>query len=134
MAKDRKARKKASKQLDTTKPLMPIDILAFGTEDDPCFGKHHDMNDDTCKRCGDSSICQIASNQTTELLRAEQEKGNRFKDLELTQTTPDKKAIKKVIKAKLKKGTISLLIQKQIMKDFKLDKETAKKLIKKVKG
>lgn len=127
MAKQ-KARKKLSKKVDLTVPLAPIDVEAFGTDDDPCFGKLHDMTQDECKRCGDNSICQIVFNQATEKLRANEEKTSRFKDLELNKK-PDRD-IGKFIKSRLEKGLPTLSITKQVIKKFSLNKDEAKSLVK----
>lgn len=133
MAKNRKSRDKVRKKVDITKPLQPIDILKFGTDDDPCFGKYHDLTEDECKRCGDSSICSIVCNQVTIGLREEQESTKRFKDLELVKGKDDNKEIKKFIKDKTKKGVSALKITKQLVSKFSLDKSDAKKLVKKYK-
>lgn len=131
--KERKSRKKLSKKTDMTKPILPMDILKFGTDEDPCFGKLHDLTEDACKRCGDSSLCSIVLNQDTKKLRAKEEKDGRFKDIELSAPAPTEKDIKKFIKAKLEKGTITVLIKKQVIKKFGISKEEASKLIKKCK-
>jgi hypothetical protein len=130
---DRKARKKLTKKVDITKPIMPFDIDKFGTEEDPCFGKLHDLTADECKRCGDCTICQIVYNQGTLIDRAKEESNGRFKDLELGESKPDKKAIKKFIKSKLKDKVLSIKIKKQVVTKFGITKEEASKLIKKLK-
>lgn len=135
MAKEkRKSRKKLTKTVDITKPILPIDITKFGTDDDPCFGKLHDLTDDACKRCGDSTLCSIVLNQNTLKLRANEENNGRFKDLELAKSEPDNKEIIKFIKAKLKKGTVSVLLVKKLVQEFGISKETAKELVKKQKS
>lgn len=131
--KERKSRKKISKKVDITKPILPIDILKFGTDEDPCFGKLHDLTEDACKRCGDSTLCAIVCDQVTKGLRQEAESNNRFKDLEIDKPNVDEKEIKKFIKTKLKEGTISLVITKKVVQKYKLTKEEAKKLVRKYK-
>lgn len=135
MAK-RESRKKLSKKVDITKPVLPIDITKFGTEEDPCFGKLHDLTQDECKRCGDSSLCSIVQNQDTLKLRAKEEKDGRFKDLELDAPKKeiDMKEVKKFIKKKLDSGTISVMVKKQAIKKFGITKEDATKIIKKLKN
>lgn len=125
MAK-RKARKKIVKKVDTLVPLDPVDILAFGTEDDPCFGKHHDLTTDECKRCGDCTLCQIVFNQKTEKKRDKIEKENRFKDLELVDL--DKALV--LIKKLKKRGTEKEKIISKLMRRFRYSKKEASKLVK----
>ena len=135
MAKDkRESRKKLAKKVDMSKPIMPIDITKFGTDDDPCFGKLHDLTEDACKRCGDSSICSIVMNQDTLKLRANEEKNGRFKDLELAGIKKsDPKEIKSYIKKLQDKGTMRLMIRKKVMSKFGLDRDEVNKLITKIK-
>lgn len=130
--KERKSRKKLSKTTDMSKPIIPMDILKFGTDDDPCFGKLFDLTEDACKRCGDSSLCSIVQNQDTKKLRAEQEEKGRFKDLEL-KPAPDMKEIKKFILKKIKAGTLNIKIKKLVISRFGLSKDEVNKLIKKLK-
>jgi hypothetical protein len=134
----REARKKLSKKVDITQPILPIDITKFGTEEDPCFGKLHDLTEDACKRCGDSTICSIVMNQDTKKLRATEETEGRFKDLEIdgpVKPVPQftKKEINKYIKSSLAKGTIRLVLVKNLNKKFGIEKQEAKELINKQK-
>lgn len=118
MAKKRKPRKDIVKKVDMLKPLNKIDILKFGTDDDPCFGKHFDLMEDACRRCGDSTLCQIVTNQKTVKLREEVESENRFKDLELD----DDKAItliKKLKKRKLENEAIKIKLKRRFGFDDK---------------
>lgn len=124
MAKKRKARKDKVKSVNMLKPLEPIDIMALGTDDDPCFGKHFDMTEDECKRCGDCNLCQIVTNQKTIKLRGKVESENRFKDLELD----DAKALELVKKLR-KKDTDDKTIIKKLMRRFGFDDKKAKALI-----
>jgi len=128
MAK-RKARKKAIKKVDTTIPLNPIDITKLGTDDDPCFGKHHDLTADECKMCGDSTICQIVCNSLTEKMRDTQEKDNRFKDLELGEETKEYKYITRM----LAKNMPASKIIKKVSEKFEIDKKEARKFVKAIK-
>lgn len=133
MAK-RKSRKKISKKVDITKPLLPIDILEFGTDNDPCFGKHYDLTEDECKICGDCHLCSIVFNQKTENKRSKIEKENRFKDLELTNGVSfDKKEVNKFISKLLGKGIPRLKIIRKTMDKFSLEKSKVKELINKLK-
>ena len=132
-AKERKRREKLTKKVDLTEPLLPIDIEKFGSDEDPCFGKLYDLTEDECKRCGDCTICGIVFNQGTLKLRAEQEKENTFKDLDIDKQTPDEKGAKKYIKEKIKEGKNILFIKKNVVRIYHLDKDDARKLIKKLK-
>lgn len=76
---NRKPRKKLIKTMDLLKPIT-LDML--GTEEDPCFGKHHDPKTSECARCGDCEICQIVMAQKLMLKRKEVEANGTFKDLE----------------------------------------------------
>ena len=62
--------------------LKPFDVTKFGTEDDPCFGKHHDLNADECQICGDIEICSIATMQNRLSMRKLLENETKYKDLE----------------------------------------------------
>jgi len=131
MAKDkRESRKKLSKQVDITKPITPLELTKLGTDDDPCFGKHYDLTADECKRCGDCNLCSIVFNSKTEKLRGKEEKNNRFKDLELHQKeTKEYRLITRL----LEKNVPSIRIVKRLVKDFNMDKDQAKKLLKSIK-
>lgn len=133
MAK-RKSRKKVVKKVDTTKPLEPFDITQFGTDDDPCFGKHYDLTADECKICGDCTVCAIVYNQQTEKLRTKEEKNHRFKDLELDKPKKGKPDKKKSYIVNLREKNIpTLKIIKKVMEKFDMEKDKAKKLVKSIK-
>lgn len=87
-----------SKILDT---LKPITVEMLGTEDDPCFGKHLDPRTPECSRCGDAEICGIIMQQKLHIRRAQEEKENNFKDLELEKKA-DPALIKKMIRRRIK--------------------------------
>ena len=74
----REKRKIAIKQVNL---FEAIDTDKFGTEDDPCFGKHFDPKEDECKICGDCEICSIIMGQKLHLQRAAIEQEQQFKDL-----------------------------------------------------
>jgi len=80
MAKDRTSRKKI-KQEDHDL-MEPIDVLSLGSEDDPCFGKLHDLLAKECKSCGDSDFCAIVKAQGLHKARINIETKQRFKDIE----------------------------------------------------
>lgn len=62
--------------------LVPLDILSLGSDDDPCFGKHHDLLAPECKECGDSEFCTIVKAQGLHQERLEIEAKQSFKDIE----------------------------------------------------
>lgn len=79
MIKRKKRSKLAKKKIDLSKP---VDITIFGSENDPCFGKHHSFDAAECGVCGDSQICQIIVSQMLHVKRAEVSKKQAFIDLE----------------------------------------------------
>lgn len=76
------AKRKARDEVDDDdyNVLKPIDVSIFGTESDPCFGKHYDSAASECGRCGDSQICQIVCGQLQNVKRNKVEKQKAFKD------------------------------------------------------
>lgn len=126
----RKSRKKIVKKVDITKPLSPIDITKFGSDDDPCFGKLWDLTEDECKVCGDCTLCGIVYNQTTIKLREEEESNSRFKDLELDQSDP--KEVKDYLKKLKGKGKSKLYAKRKALAKFNIDKAELRKIIKKL--
>ena len=102
MKKDRTAREEIDK--DSIDLLKPIDILALGVKDDPCFGKHHDLMAPECKECGDSEFCAVVKSQGLHQERLDIEGKQRFKDMEeADQETIKKKEQAKEIIAQYKK-------------------------------
>lgn len=63
--------------------LQPFDVMKFGSEDDPCFGKHYDLSTDECQSCGDQEICGISFMGRLKRKRIEAEKERPVKDLEI---------------------------------------------------
>lgn len=98
----RKARNKINKErIDMTKP---IDITIFGTDEDPCFGKHYDNKAPECQRCGDSEICSIIYMQKQNLLREKIEEETKFKDItNEVEPLQIKRKTSKYIRSRLKK-------------------------------
>lgn len=62
--------------------LKPIDVLSLGGEEDPCFGKYHDLKAPECMDCGDAEFCAIVKAQNLHQERAVIESSQRFKDIE----------------------------------------------------
>ena len=93
MAKRKIREKLSDKELDL---LKPIDMLSLGSDDDVCFGKHHDLLAPECKECGDSEFCAIVKAQGLHQERLNIEAKQRFKDVE----EADEEMVKRKIKAK----------------------------------
>lgn len=101
MAKQRKARNKLSKELDTA---VPIPLEKIGSNDDPCFGKLNDPRNSTCQRCGDIEICAIAMGQLNHMKRKLVEEKQHFKDIEEKdiQVIPNRKEVKKHVRVMIR--------------------------------
>ena len=63
--------------------LKPVDVSLFelGSENDPCFGKHHDVKAKECKKCGDSEMCLLVKAQNMNLKRVKDESKQAYKDV-----------------------------------------------------
>lgn len=110
--------------------LKPIDITQFGTDNDPCFGKHYNLSTDECKRCGDSALCSIIfSRGDLKNKRKSLEDKNRFKDVELdTDEASLDNWLKQKAKEKLKPFKVVKLAKVAFPKeDRKLIKKKYKK-------
>lgn len=70
----RKSRK-TQQEIDVMAPI--VDMMIFGSADDPCFGKLNDPTNDVCKRCGDAELCAIVQGQR---LHAKRDKQGTFLD------------------------------------------------------
>lgn len=89
MGKHREPRKEISQEeIDL---LIPVDLTSFGTDDDPCFGKHHDLKAPECLECGDSDFCSLVKAQNLHKERIIIESKQRFKDIEEAETVQVKK-------------------------------------------
>lgn len=99
--------------------LKPFDVTKFGSEDDPCFGKHHDLNSDECQICGDVEICGIATMQSQLTMRQLLEKENKYKDLEEAEMIRTAE-IKAFIEARRKRGVSDAVIRAKLKSQFKL--------------
>jgi hypothetical protein len=98
---------------DLMEPL--VDIMVFGSEDDPCFGKLNDPLNSICKRCGDAEICAIVQGQRLHLKREKQ--GHEFKDEE--EPNLDLERVEKYITKTLAGGPLSLArIQTKVYRYF----------------
>lgn len=98
----RKPKKKS--QIKPSDLLVPIDITKFGTGEDPCFGKHHDLTAEECQRCGDQELCQVIKAQVLSVTRKKLEKKHTFKDTqEISLRQPNPSELRLYIKWILKK-------------------------------
>lgn len=80
MGSKRKSREEINKEdIDL---LKPINISLLGSDEDPCFGKLHDLVAKECRSCGDSEFCAIVKAQGLHKERLDIESNQRFKDIE----------------------------------------------------
>lgn len=108
-------RKPREKEIKKHSLLLPIDITKLGTEEDPCFGRLHNPQAEECRRCGDCEICQIVFAQNNHGLRAEIEKGGKFRDVDEKEIYESKPTIDvKQVKSEIRK---IIRTQKSIKKD-----------------
>ncbi len=111
--------------------LKPIDVTVFGGPEDPCFGKHYDVNAKECGECGDSELCIIALAHSAKLQRAEIEAKTPLKDLENFKPHPSsERAIQRYILKKKDSGLSIPRIVKRVAKRYNKSEEEAKKLVK----
>lgn len=104
MAKQkRQSRNKAVKSL-VPDFSTPIDLLKFGSEEDPCFGVLYDPREKECQSCGDCELCAIMLGQNNHLKRNEIEKTQSFKDIEESEIPKGKvtKELRKEVKNKMR--------------------------------
>jgi hypothetical protein len=129
MANKRTAREKVDK--DNYDLLKPIDILTLGSDDDPCFGKLHDLLSKECKVCGDSEFCAIANAQYLKGKNLKMESNQRFKDIEEANKllTENKHRAKDLIKKYKEKGLKKFKILIKVSEELNLTKDEVKQLI-----
>jgi hypothetical protein len=106
--------------------LKPLNIEAFGSDKDPCFGKLYNLTTPECKRCGDSEICAIVFAQKMNVKREKVEGENRFKDLELDTPVKD---IEEYIKMLKKKGYKESKIIRLAKKKFNISRQSIKEIM-----
>ena len=105
--------------------LKPIDILSLGSEDDPCFGKLHDLKAPECKNCGDSEFCAIVKAQGLHKERLVIETEQRFKDIEEAEEEmiKRKRDAKEKIEEYRKENIPRMKTIIRVAKEFNLSKE-----------
>lgn len=126
MAKKRREPREKTEGIDY---LKPINVLDFGSDNDPCFGKLYNLNADACKRCGDSELCGAVFAQKQNKQRSKQEKKNRFKDIELHKGNT---SLEKWVKDKKEEGLSRSEIIKKAKKTFGSTREEIKNIYKKL--
>lgn len=118
------SKKKKRKARNSKKPpedfLKPIDIMAFGSEADPCFGKHYDLTAPECGRCGDSELCLIKMMQSSTKKRETISEKQRFKDLEETYILAENYLSKNM---KVNKKYSIEKVRANLAKKFKMESE-----------
>ncbi len=122
----------------------PIDITKFGSDDDPCFGKHFDMTTKQCKVCGDAQFCQIKTGQNQHLLRDGKSKEKEYLDYnpennelttsnELECDVTTKKRVVRFMKRKIAKGVKPIKIRKLAIEKYEISKSDSKIIFNKIK-
>lgn len=79
---NKKRKKREEINPDNIDMFKPIDVFSLGSDNDPCFGKLHDLMASECKECGDSEFCVIVKSQNLNKERLDIEVKQRFKDIE----------------------------------------------------
>lgn len=127
-----KKKRKARESTDNVDMFKPIDIEKFGSDEDPCFGKHYDLSAEECKRCGDSELCAAVFSRTNaKKLRDKETKGNRYKDMELEDPgKPLNEALLNWVKEKKEEGLKRSEIIKKAKKTFGSTRKEVKELYK----
>ena len=128
MAKNRESRQQIDKSnIDL---LKPIDVLSLGGEDDPCFGKLHDLKAPECMECGDSEFCAIVKAQNLHKERLEIESTQRFKDIEEAdhKMVDRRKKAKKLIRGYMDNGLKRMKIILKVSRETNLSKDVIKQL------
>ena len=118
-------RKSRNSKIPNKKLEIPFDISKLGSKDDPCFGKHYDLNAEECQRCGDIEICAIATGQNLNISRKVIEETQPFKDIE----SNNEGEIKDYIKGLKKKGKGNTEIKILTAKRFSINKKEITKYL-----
>lgn len=124
MAKQKK-QKQNLPDISSAEILKPLNIDSIGTNGDPCFGTQYDLTTDECKMCGDSELCCIKFAAKIGKTRKQLEAENDYKDLEILVDIP---AVKKTIRALLRKGEDRKTIKQKLQAKYGVTEEEAKKL------
>ncbi len=122
-------RKRRSRSIPVDSLLIPVNIRDFGSDNDPCFGKHHDLMAPECQACGDQEMCSIAFLAKMKHRVEEYESDNPVLDREY-QSLLLKKEVQEYIESKIRIGGLKeSLAHKMAMNKFKLTRSDINKII-----
>lgn len=100
--------------------LTPFDVMKFGSEEDPCFGKLYDLSELECQNCGDQEQCSILFLSKLRKKRLETEKKFPMKDLEID-NLEFKKEVRDYISKKRGQGFTDIKIKRFVKKKFNIN-------------
>lgn len=114
--------------------LKPLDVTEFGSEDDPCFGKLHDLKAEECMDCGDSEFCTIVQSQNLHKERLEIEAKQKFKDVEEidAELVQKREQAKELILLYKNKGINRIRIVLLVSEKLNISKDIVKQLYNKI--
>lgn len=124
MAKRKSRDSELMEEVDFSKPLL--DIYKLGGDEDPCFGKLHDLTASECIRCGDSELCQVATQQRQVIDREED------KTPYMDQVHDNQDKVIKSIKRLQNLGKRDKIIIAKVTKRFNLTAKEVKQIIKNI--
>lgn len=124
------AKRRERKETKGVDFMKPIDVTAFGTADDPCFGKLYNLSTNECKRCGDSELCCVVFAQNMKKERTSEKVKSRFKDEELDMVPNE--ALIKWVKERKKEGLTRQEVIKKAKRTFGSERQVIKKIYKDV--
>lgn len=107
--------------------FKPLDVLRYGSEDDPCFGKLYEPMNEVCRLCGDIELCGIAFSGNLKKNRENLEKEKSFLDLEEIGTN---EKVLEFMKKRLQKGKLRNDILRITKKRFKITTQEFDELFK----
>lgn len=110
--------------------LVPVDITLLGSDEDPCFGKLHDLKAPECMECGDADFCALVKAQNLHKKRLVIENNQRFKDIEEADQilANTKEKIKKDIEEAKKSGAKRLKTILRLSEKYGISKDIIKQL------
>lgn len=128
------SKRKARKETKEVNFLKPIDITAFGTDSDPCFGKLYNPSTEECRRCGDSELCAVIFAQKMKKERTKEKATTRFKDEELEVDKPKGQEdwLSTFVRERKAEGLTRAAIIKAAKNTFGSTREEIKKIYKNV--
>jgi len=110
--------------------LVPVDITLLGSDEDPCFGKLHDLKAPECMSCGDADFCALVKAQNLHKKRLIIESKQRFKDIEESNQilAETKEQIKQDIERAKNKGAKKLKTILVLSQRYNVSKDIVKQL------